>query len=1101
MTSAIDRAKHLAKTLLDKTTIDDKILERLKAGEQGRANIRAIPSKIGQSLQKIPNLTVPENKYTNYFFNNAATTFAPIVPNSIKSQGLRKATNFGLGLVTDQVKSYGRTIENVSTSEGRQKLKIGFSNIGPDFKALKQGDFRLFDNPAVETAFNVADVIPLAKLGTSSKRIAALLPSGGSPGFIKLSGDGITQNKFVKRLASLADEDIQLMELFVDEINAGGSRKALGQLGRDVQNLADYLGFESTATNKTIAKRFEASLHLSDRLKRQGGYINPQAFGTKSSAKLQAREKLRNLLNYSDNLRRIGYSEDQIRRIDAREGRAILETNIPPWDHHTFQAENMTIEEARQRIGEWQVRDFERYSESNRFKKLKTYIDSKIAPLKLAPEDVQQAVKDWKAHTYASRIKSDRKALKLRHINAEDGWKIVQALQNPKGNAVTKVKFGKDILAIKKDFAKLRQQAIKKGIDVGFIDNYAFQVWKQPDTEVARALGYNPAFAKERTFKSYQEGMKLGLEPLYTHPGQLLGAYSEALEKSVANRRLFGKLRKGGHLVPSDMAPANWVKINAPFFPKASRKLNKETVILDYAAPPDMAKALNNIFELKDDSSFWHKAGNVSSFLQTLKLSAGVPGTPINSFAVANLLKEFTAGRALKPLRAFIRSFSDTASTRWVRENNDTLLAMRKQGLNIPNPDSYKTLYKNVVENKTIKSRVGDVFSAAFDKPTFDRFLPQMQMSLFQDSVRKGLTEKQAADVVKHFYGVLDDLETGRSKNTQDIFRTVFFAPKFRETMVQLWGNNFKAFTKAGIKDPTYALNRRFMAGTALSYAIYSAINKKITGHWMHENRAGKEFELEIPKGGSRSAYIPLLPSILTLPRRAAGITTALAKGDLNTAGQQASGFLSSGLQTLGEVASNRTFFGSPITSQDDTPAENFKAIASYLAEQGLPYVGPAFGAASGRLTAGEALASSAELPIRFSTSTINENSVRDKLTKAFRNNDLETVQMLMPHIEKYSISTKPLVTKALAQALKDKDRDAALELAPLAQRMGVKAKDITSKLQSETYTSTDRRKVKNQIVKALHAKNKEETLRLVEEAEAMGISRNELTKYIKANL
>jgi hypothetical protein len=79
--------------------------------------------------------------------------------------------------------------------------------------------------------------------------------------------------------------------------------------------------------------------------------------------------------------------------------------------------------------------------------------------------------------------------------------------------------------------------------------------------------------------------------------------------------------------------------------------------------------------------------------------------------------------------------------------------------------------------------------------------MPQMQIQVFKDiyegALKKGMPEQTAkefaAATVKAEFGVINEL--GRTKNTKDIFGSVFFAPKFREGIINVFANAAKSFS------------------------------------------------------------------------------------------------------------------------------------------------------------------------------------------------------------------------------------------------------------------------------------------------------------------
>jgi hypothetical protein len=255
--------------------------------------------------------------------------------------------------------------------------------------------------------------------------------------------------------------------------------------------------------------------------------------------------------------------------------------------------------------------------------------------------------------------------------------------------------------------------------------------------------------------------------------------------------------------------------------------------------------------------------------------------------------------------------------------------------------------------------------------------MPMLETNFFKDTydqaIKSGLSQDEAkrlaGEATKHFYGIADAFS--RSKFVEDATSTVFFAPKFRESMVDFWVNNAKALLPKNIKDSTYATNRKFLAGTVLTYLVYDLLNRSLTGHSMAENKGGKELSVEIPVGNDRSLFIPMLPSVGTLPRRFGEMGGALLEGDVATAAQKAGSFLSQPISLGSQLLSNRTFYGAPIYQSDDPALTKLGKLGGYaLEESSHPLIGEPIAVAQGRKTPFEAGLGLMEVPAYPSAST-----------------------------------------------------------------------------------------------------------------------------------
>jgi hypothetical protein len=696
--------------------------------------------------------------------------------------------------------------------------------------------------------------------------------------------------------------------------------------------------------------------------------------------------------NLDEILASSGYSPEQIASISTKEKQRIINQNIPPFSHKSFEQvdqqkiptpETLEPEQVGERVA------WSEFTESEGPKGIKRLFNRLFNPLKNAPEEVQQTANSWRREVLTARADANAIAKRFADIPDEDGWKMVRYIQNPTKETAKRLDFDpapyqRQIKELRQVYDQAREEGLKKGLDIGYLENYLNQVWQEPWGEIAtkvRGAGARPYFTKERVIPSYEEGISLGLTPRFTHPAQLAAHYKEALSKAVANKKLVDGLIKSGYLVPSGDAPLDWQSITAPLFPKVTKTIGKgQTVVSDYKAPPSVAEAINSIFEYGggQHSGFEEIAelgAKVSKAMQEVTLSGGFG--PANAFTYGQMIKEVTAGRVKSPVTSFLRAFSDKSTKEFFQNNQQYQRMMAEEGIPLYTSDDYTKAFKNLAENKTLKQKLGDAWDKVFNEATFKRFMPMLETNFFKDTyeqaIKSGLNPQEAqrlaGEATKHFYGIADAFS--RSKFVEDATSAVFFAPKFRESMVDFWVNNAKALLPKNIKDPSYNTNRKFLVGTALTYLLYTTANKALTGHWMHENKGGKELSVEIPVGNDRSLFIPMLPSVGTIPRRAVEMTGALLEGDVATATQKAGSFLSQPISLGSQLLSNRTFYGAPIYQQEDTALQKFGKLGGYaLEEASHPLIGEPIAVAQGRKTPFEAFLGVMEVPAYPSAST-----------------------------------------------------------------------------------------------------------------------------------
>lgn len=741
----------------------------------------------------------------------------------------------------------------------------------------------------------------------------------------------------------------------------------------------------------------------------QGGFIKlPDDIKTRNKATGvpdSAVKELDELMNYPKYLAQMGYSPEQIDKIGVNKAKEIIKNKIAPfeWEMDTLNKLKVKPDKSTRSRLSPEITDEEvdrvvagELQQDLEIPKLKKWFNKTFNPIKNAPEDVQTWVGDWRKNILSSRVEANQLGQGLKTIPQEDGLKIMQYIQEPtsakaKDLGLDVAKYQDQIENIRTAYDVLRDQGINEGLDVGYLENYLNQVWKESYDDVikARGLGKNPSFTKDRVIPTYEEGIKLGLTPRFTHPAQLIAHYKYQLGKAVSNKQLVDQLTESGHLLPGSQAPANWKTIDAPLFPKSQVKMGNKTIIQDYKASPNIAHAINSIFEPKAEGGLMHTAANVSKKMQDLTLSGGVPKTPINSFALANAVKEITSGRVKSPVTSFFRSFSDDATKNFFRDNKQYLKMMGEEGIPSYTNIDYTQAYKNIAENKNLKEVLGDKWDEWMGDPTFKRFLPQLQVNLFKDTYDKAVKDgmrptearKLAGEVTKNFYGLVDNIS--RPQFTEDSMSALFFAPRFREGMVNFWGKNLQSLSPKNITNKEFSQNRKFLAGTVLTAVLYELLNKKLTGHWMHENKDGKGTSLEIPVAPGRSWYIPILPSIATVPRRVISAIEELSGGDIAGATKEFGGFLSQPISLGSQLLSNRTFYGGPIYQYDDPALDKLKKLGGYAFEQtSHPFVGEPMSVIQERKTPVEAAMGALELPVYPSRSTDTAHLKGRSITK-----------------------------------------------------------------------------------------------------------------------
>lgn len=586
---------------------------------------------------------------------------------------------------------------------------------------------------------------------------------------------------------------------------------------------------------------------------------------------------------------------------------------------------------------------------------------------------------------------------------------VIDYMENVKTNVSDEVKgYAK---AMKKEYQDLYKEASevadRAGMSIGQIENYVPHFWKEKEDDVIQmfmSAKKNFPNAKDRVFPTYAEGLKLGLTPKFSHPAQIMEQYVKNLEKFRANVDFITQLKKDKLLVPqSPYVPRNYVEVKAEGIPK------------DLYAPVEVARELARIFNPENQSGF---AKNVSKFakfssgLQDLTLSGGLPATPLNAFTLAQVQKELISGRITSPIRAVYNSLTTGNTVKFFNKNAEQIKKL--QSRNVPIYSDYSV--DNMLDQGTVKRIFGDGIGNAWSKivnePTFKRFMPMLQINLFNDiekqALKSGMSADQAVNVaskaVKNFYGIVSsDVKANRSQLTEDLKTSLFFAPHYRESMVNMWVNTLKS-----MKNPLARENRtnaKFAVGAIATYIAMSMLNKAYSGQYMSENPEGKKDKLLIPLGDGYTLGIPYLSSIATVPRMAINATGRAIQGDMAGVGTELRKGLSMAIKPITDVMANMDYFENELVKETDTPSERLSKQATYLfkAYTGHPYIKELVDAyVKPEKPLYQRLSNALELPLRFySTESVELAPFWD------RYNDLKAVQ------EKYQLIAREDKDKA----------------------------------------------------------------------------------------
>lgn len=577
-----------------------------------------------------------------------------------------------------------------------------------------------------------------------------------------------------------------------------------------------------------------------------------------------------------------------------------------------------------------------------------------------------QLFAEWVGKRDAARTRGTELGAKFKEIAPGETREFAKKVETGQ-----ETKYSKEV---RTELDKVFNDAKANGIELGYRENYLPHVWDKSETQVMqdyKVFKKREGFQNERVLPTYEEGIQMGLNPKYKTVGELLSDYGDRVEKLKSNLDFFKKMKDEGFIVDASIGARQpgFQALDGQGFPRSiSKGIDGQTVIGNYYAPIEVARKINKVFSPQESNKILGTLRKISGIVQDVTLSGGAPGTPFNAFTLAQIQKELLSGRIKSPFSAFFRSLSTGKSTEFFQNNVGQIKKMQER--NIPISSSYE------IGQLVSGGDKGNIWNRAVNDPTFKRFMPQLQINLFNDiekqALKGGRTSSEAADIaakaVKQFYGITGtEKEILRGQTGKDLLGATTFAPKFRESMINFWINSVKA-----LKNPTALENRaniKFLAGATLTLGAMDYMNNQLNGHHMWDNPEGKQDKLLIPLGDGTVVGLPFLSSIATIPRAIAREAGQVAKGDITGAAVDAGSTYASVIaKPIFDVVKNSDYFGKEIVSENDNPQEKFSKIGKYMLTQYLahPYIKETFDPRNTEDPAYQRISRALELPIRY---------------------------------------------------------------------------------------------------------------------------------------
>lgn len=541
---------------------------------------------------------------------------------------------------------------------------------------------------------------------------------------------------------------------------------------------------------------------------------------------------------------------------------------------------------------------------------------------------------------------------KQNNVNPNIEWKLVQYAENPTPETASRLELTPEDIQrgapLMEKYRQLDDSVIKRaqeaGIDVNYLQNHIRHFFQEPAAKVqqvmdkmqGKGISGRPGFANERTTPNY---IDIGgqLTPKYTTFGQHAAATEFELEKAIQNKQTFQGLYSNGLIKETSASPLGWKLIKSDFFRSPT---NGESM----SAPPEVAAKLNKYF---GDTGLFadnpmarkiaEKAGQISGTWQDVKLTGGV--NTVNAYTIGQTISDMTQGlgdiltghpiRGAKtmfnPLQKMAANFDPGYASRFetAPENAKAIKQMAENNIPYRGTMSYGEMQSNVAKGfgwDSVKDKGADMWNSLSNNPTFKKFVFQRNVDAFKnlrdDYIAKGMEESQAvklaAEGFKNSQGILTEL--GHDRDWANIVKSVFMAPKYREGLINKFGNVAKGMTTQ-ITNPAFQQSRALGVGMLATYAAYNIAQKQLTGKWMWDNPPGKEMELVIPDVKDKTKYtsFPFMPGSTAIFRRGLGTASALAQGDTSEAGKQFSSMFSMPISQTGQILSNKDYWGNEI--------------------------------------------------------------------------------------------------------------------------------------------------------------------------------------------
>jgi len=171
---------------------------------------------------------------------------------------------------------------------------------------------------------------------------------------------------------------------------------------------------------------------------------------------------------------------------------------------------------------------------------------------------------------------------------------------------------------------------------------------------------------------------------------------------------------------------------------------------------------------------------------------------------------------------------------------------MANQGIDLGRRiGTYGNIYRNLAENRSWTKVLGDGWDKLFNEKTFASFMPQMYTQTFKDAfqgaLKKGMSvvdaERFAGDSTKAAFGLFENgrsLQNGGRCSVCGLLRSEVPRGHHSDAVQRRPVCHDRNPQSGVLQEPA------LVAGMAVTYGLYNAVNKALNGNYMWRERGGQ---------------------------------------------------------------------------------------------------------------------------------------------------------------------------------------------------------------------------------------------------------------------